>query len=131
EVCGSRYRAAPPPFRAGVADNLHHFGLVVGTLLRDWRPLDRLDAPVHIEADGQRIASGAGRLNLGDPLRVLHWLANRRLPHVPQGWRAGDTVATGACAKVSVPCAATSTVCARFDGLGAVSFNLEALPRSS
>ncbi len=128
EVVENRY--GPPP--AGdlkavgtptlIADQMFHCAAVLGAP-GSWRPLDLVAIRGRIRVDGEVRGEGLGSELLGDPMRVLTWLAGSEVASAFGGLLAGQVVMLGS---VTPPIwlAGPGTVEVAFDGLPpvAVSF---------
>jgi 2-keto-4-pentenoate hydratase len=101
-----------------VADNVLHSALVVGEPVREWRASALPSQAVVAFVDGAEASRGLGSNVLGDPFRVLCWLA-RDLAARGAELRAGDYVTTGCVTAVLRP-ARHSEVSADFGGFGRV-----------
>src|SRR5258705_422574 len=77
-----------------VADNASAGRVVLGSRITPATAVDLRLAGMLLHRNGSPVESGAGAAALGNPVRCLSWLANRRLP--PQrGLRRGDIVVFG------------------------------------
>ncbi len=81
------------------ADFGANVGFMPGEGLTDWRAHDLSQVAVHVDVEGEEVASGSGANVLGHPLNALLWLAND-LAVSGEGLKAGDWVSTGTCAGV-------------------------------
>ncbi|MER6359096.1 fumarylacetoacetate hydrolase family protein [Streptomyces sp. NPDC001634] len=77
-----------------IADNAACAGVITGSPVRFDPASDLAAEQIRAEADGELVATGAGRDILGDPLRALSWLTHR-LPVLGTTLRAGDIVLAG------------------------------------
>lgn len=119
EVAECRFRDADlPPTEGVLADNSGSGYLVLGEALADWRSLDLPSAEVTLYTDGRLRRQGSGADAMGDPLRVLHWLANARAAF-GDGLKAGEVVSTGTCTRM-IPPRAGETYIGDFGPLGQV-----------
>jgi 2-keto-4-pentenoate hydratase len=77
-----------------VADDFFHFGAVLGEERRDVDPRTLRDVSARMAINGEDVGGGTGSDILGDPLRVLEWLARHQKT---QGCplRSGDLVLLG------------------------------------
>ena len=103
------------------ADGGVNIGLVVG----DWVPFhgqDLRDQHVSMFINGELKGSGVGSRALGNPLNVMHWLANH-LSGRQLGLRKGDVVSTGTCTGLD-PVVTGDSVRADFGDLGAVELRI-------
>ena len=82
-----------------MADNGTDGPLVLGPAVERWRDIDRPDIPVTLAVNGKVVREGRGGNALGDPLKVMVWLANRR-SHEGKGMKAGQVVNTGTTAGI-------------------------------
>ncbi|MGE4239445.1 2-keto-4-pentenoate hydratase [Ramlibacter sp.] len=122
EMVASRFDpASGPHLFSSVADNSSHGLLVLGEAVREWKHADLLTSEVTLSVNGEVAAQGRGADLLGDPLEVVAWFANWRAS-VGQPLRAGDLIATGACAKATVN--GPGEVTADFGPLGTASLAL-------
>ncbi len=95
EVAECRFPAAAlPPFAAILADGSGNGRYVLGPRIAVWQDADLADMPVTVTVGGVLRRTGSGAEVMGDPLRALHWLANR-LPRAGTHLRAGEWVSTG------------------------------------
>lgn len=130
EIVENRY--GPPPIGdvAGVgvptmvADGFYHAAAVAGEIREDWRELDLRSVQGRLLLNGQERATGQGAELLGDPLRVLAWLAGSPTAAAFGGLRAGQIVLLGS---VTPPLwlDAPGHVEVIFDQLGAVAVTLD------
>lgn len=103
EVAECRFPAgALPPFPAILADGSGNGRYVIGPRIAAWRDADLPAMAVTVEVDGALRRSGSGAAVMGDPLRALHWLANR-LPAAGAHLRAGEWVSTGTATGMLAP----------------------------
>ena len=102
-----------------VADNVMNSAWVGGRPIQDWSPDLLAGQEVIASINGEEISRGNGAAVLGDPLRVMVWLANE-LAARGESLRAGDAVTTGCCTDVLRP-GANDEVGADFGALGTVS----------
>jgi 2-keto-4-pentenoate hydratase len=100
-----------------VADMAGQAALVLGPPVRRWRMLDLRKLRVRISVGGQIVGEGTGAEALGDPLRVLAWLANHL--RARGGLKRGEIVSTGTCTGFHAAPAASEVV-ADFGKLGEV-----------
>ena len=95
EIAECRFPAAAlPPFAAILADGSGNGRYVLGPRIAAWQDGVLPDMAVTVEVDGRVRRTGGGAAVMGDPLRALHWLANR-LPAAGTHLRAGEWVSTG------------------------------------
>jgi 2-keto-4-pentenoate hydratase len=95
EVSDTRFvRWASQDRMSHVADQLNHGALVIGPGLSDWRRIDPNIQRTTLTVDGEIAANVVGGNPAGDPLRLLHWLANEGATPFG-GLRAGMVVTTG------------------------------------
>jgi len=102
-----------------VADNVMNSAWVGGTPIQDWSPASLPGQEVIASINGAEVSRGNGAAVLGDPLRVMVWLANE-LAGRAESLRAGDVVTTGCCTDVLRP-GPNDEVTADFGPLGTVS----------
>jgi 2-keto-4-pentenoate hydratase len=102
-----------------VADNVMNSAWVGGTPIEDWSPESLPGLEVIASINGEEVSRGNGAAVLGDPLRVMIWLANE-LAGRGESLRAGDVVTTGCCTDVLRP-GPNDEVTADFGPLGTVS----------
>jgi len=100
-----------------VADLSGNGWLVLGAPVKRWRALDLRKEKVRVTVDGKPTAEGTGAEVLGDPLKVMTWLANFLRAY--DGLKAGEVVTTGTCTGF-FQAPETSTVVADFGRLGQV-----------
>jgi 2-keto-4-pentenoate hydratase len=101
-----------------LADNQSNGAFVYGAGLAAWRHLDLVTQPVRLTVDGEVRVERAGGNTAGDPLRLLHWLANHLAEQgTPLG--GGDLVTTGSTTGLLLVPPGTR-VEAEFPGVGAV-----------
>lgn len=115
EIYGSRF-IDPAAVSEGenLADCLANAGLIVGAPASS-APFGEREWDIALDIDGQVEAVHAKRHPVGDPLRLVVWLANR-LNAVGDRLRAGQVVTTGALVLAPIG----REVLARWDGLGSV-----------
>ena len=101
-----------------VADLSGNGWLVLGAPVARWRTLDLRKQKVRVTVDGKAAAEGTGAEALGDPLKVMVWLANFLGAY--DGLKAGEVVTTGTCTGF-FQAPPSSTVVADFGKLGQVS----------
>jgi 2-keto-4-pentenoate hydratase len=77
-----------------LADNQSNGAFVYGHGVAAWRHVDFSRQPVRLRIDGAVVHEGEGGNTAGDPLRLVHWLANH-LSARGASLRAGDVVTTG------------------------------------
>jgi 2-keto-4-pentenoate hydratase len=85
-----------PPIPAILADGAANGRYVVGPEIEDWRQRDLAAMQVTLAVDGKVRRSGSGSEVMGDPLRVVTWLANAR-SRSGDGLRAGEMISSGTC----------------------------------
>lgn len=98
EVVGSRFNgglSGKGPLLT-TSDFGANIGLAVGLWNEDWRGIDLAAHGVEIYVDGQLCEEGQGARALGNPLNVVHWLANKQSQN-KQGLKAGEVISTGTC----------------------------------
>lgn len=100
-----------------VADMAGHGALVLGPPVPRWRALDLRKLRVRVSVGGRTVGEGTGAEALGDPLRVLAWLANHR--RAQGGLKRGEIISTGTCTGFYAAPAASEVV-ADFGKLGEV-----------
>jgi len=98
-----------------VADLSGNGWLILGAPVPRWRTLDLRKQTVRVTVDGKPTAEGTGAEALGDPLKVMVWLAN--FLRAQQGLKAGEIVTTGTCTGF-FRAPPTSTVVADFGKFG-------------
>lgn len=76
------------------ADQQNHGALVAGHAVQNWRAIDPLHQRVILSVDGATRADNIGGNSAGDPIRLLHWMANLGARSLG-GLRAGHIVTTG------------------------------------
>jgi 2-keto-4-pentenoate hydratase len=79
---------------AKLADLLFNGHLIVGPGTRHWRTLDLAQLPITVSVDGEPLIAQHGGNPAGDPLRLIHWLANA-LDAEDGGLVAGEIITTG------------------------------------
>lgn len=95
EVAECRFPAtALPPFSAILADGSGNGRYVLGPRIAAWQDADLPGMEITVTVAGKVRRTGSGEAVMGDPLRALHWLANR-LPAAGAHLRAGEWVSTG------------------------------------
>jgi len=95
EVSDTRFVAWASQDRLShVADQLNHGALVIGPGRRDWREIDPRAQRAILTINDETSADVVGGNPAGDPLRLLHWLANEGARPFG-GLRAGTVVTTG------------------------------------
>lgn len=82
-----------------VADQLNHGALVIGSGRDDWKGFDAEAQRTILSINGRLFADVVGGNPAGDPLRLMHWLANHATSRLG-GLRAGAIVTTGSVAGV-------------------------------
>jgi 2-keto-4-pentenoate hydratase len=102
-----------------VADQLNHGALVIGRGGEDWRRIDPDRQRAILTINGIVSADVIGGNPAGDPLRLLHWLANDG-SRALGGLRAGAVVTTGSVTGVKFV-DAPALAQADLPGLGSVS----------
>ncbi len=119
EVAQCRFRDADmPPIEGVLADGSASGHLVLGQRFEDWRARNLTSAAVALYTDGRLRREGTGADAMGDPLNVLHWLANERAA-LGDGLEAGEVVSTGTCTRM-IPPLPGETHLADFGPLGQV-----------
>jgi 2-oxo-3-hexenedioate decarboxylase/2-keto-4-pentenoate hydratase len=119
EVVEDRYRAYGELDTATlIADDFFHYAGVLGPEEQDFDPRRLVEVSATMEIEGESVGSGVGSDVLGEPLRVLSWLAESAA-----AWgtplRAGEVVLLGSLVQtrwVDAP----SRVVVRNDALGEV-----------
>jgi 2-keto-4-pentenoate hydratase len=117
EICDTRladWETAPAMWR--LADFQLNAGLVWGRGLADARAIDFTGLHAELWIDGEKKKDLAGAHPLGDPARLLPWLA-RHCALRGAELRAGDLVTTGSWTGMDFVFAGSEVV-ARFPGLG-------------
>jgi len=79
---------------AKLADLLFNGCLIVGPGTRHWRTLDLAQLAITVSVDGVPLIEQQGGNPAGDPLRMIHWLANA-LDAEDGGLVAGEIITTG------------------------------------
>lgn len=103
-----------------VADQFYHTACVLGDAALGWRSLDLRAIEGRALLNGEQRNAGRGSELLGDPMRVLAWLAGSDLAATFGGLRAGHVVMLGSVIPpvwIEGPC----EVVMDFDGLPQVS----------
>lgn len=95
EILDTRYARWDITLVDGVADNAACAGVVLGGPVPFDPGRDLAAERITVTADGNQVASGAGRDILGDPLRALVWLTHRLADLGGARLRAGDIVLAG------------------------------------
>lgn len=101
-------------------------GVNIALAVGPWTAFDGRDVRDHsvsVTVNDEPKGHGTGSRALGDPLNVMHWLANH-LSAQGTGLRAGDIVATGTCTGLD-PVKAGDQVRADFGDLGPVTIAFE------
>jgi 2-keto-4-pentenoate hydratase len=98
-----------------LADHQLNFALVLGDACAQFRDIDFGALPVLTRVDGKILRQGVGCHALGNPLRLLPWLANHARHR--GGIAAGTAVTTGAWLGLH-RVEPGSSVAVEFDGLG-------------
>lgn len=106
-----------------VADNVLHSAWITGEARQTWSPADVPAQEVVAYINDEEVSRGTGANVLGDPFRVMHWLANE-LAARGQELRAGDYVTTGCCTAVLTP-QRGDVVRADYGPFGSVAVTLE------
>lgn len=79
-----------PDWKTWVADDFFGAGLVLGTPVTDWQPLDLAATQGEMRINGTKVGQGLGRDIIdGHPLEALVWLANAESSRgrtIPAGW---------------------------------------------
>ncbi len=99
EVVDSRLRDWKMTGPEAIADGACAGAVVVGAGGAAPRAVDLPAEGVTVLVNGNRVATAQGSVALGDPLRVLVWLANR-IADVGRRLRAGDLILTGSLAPI-------------------------------
>ncbi|MGW0753380.1 2-keto-4-pentenoate hydratase [Streptomyces sp. NPDC002587] len=108
EVIDTRFTSWQITIADSIADNASCARVVTGPMMPLGADMDLAAEPLVISLNGTAVATGEGRAVLGDPLRVLVWLAGR-LHRFGEGLRAGQLVLAGA-VHASLPLEARTTV---------------------
>ena len=125
EVAQCRFRNADmPPIEGVLADASASGHLVLGERFPDWQACNLPNAPVTLYTGGTLRRQGTGAEAMGDPLNVVHWLANARAAF-GDGLKAGDIVSTGTCTKM-IPPREGETHLADYESLGKVAVRFSA-----
>ena len=77
-----------------MCDNVFNGYLVTGEIMSDVRGIDFADIPVKLYRNNNQVSQGNSANALGNPLRVVAWLANK-LAEYGECLEAGDIVITG------------------------------------
>jgi 2-keto-4-pentenoate hydratase len=118
EVIDTRFTSWRMTVADSIADNASCARVVTGPTVPLDSGMDLAGEPLVVSVDGADVATGEGRAVLGDPLRVLVWLAGR-LHRFGGSLRAGQLVLAGA-VHASLPLEAPSMVHARSPHLPSV-----------
>lgn len=102
-----------------IADSACAGAVVMGTGGGTLDALDLPAEPVTVAINGTAVATANGSAALGDPFRVLLWLANR-ITDAGQRLRAGDLILTGSLAPIQWV-RRGDAVAVSFEGLGSAS----------
>jgi 2-keto-4-pentenoate hydratase len=95
EISDTRFAAWASQDRPShVADQLNHGALVIGAGSEHWRRIDPQLQRAIVRVNGIVLADVTGGNPAGDPVRLLHWLANDG-SRALGGLRAGMVVTTG------------------------------------
>jgi 2-oxo-3-hexenedioate decarboxylase/2-keto-4-pentenoate hydratase len=103
---------------AMVAGNVWNAGVVLGTLVTDWRARDLARVTARLSINGREIGSGNGGDVMGHPLNALAWLADK-LAAAGTGLRRGMVVMTGSIVPIHYPVSG-DRVSIDISGLGTV-----------
>ena len=77
-----------------MCDNVFNGYLVTGEMMADVRGIDFAEIPIRLWKNGSLASEGKSSAALGNPLRVVAWLANK-LAEYGECLEAGDIVITG------------------------------------
>ncbi|MEX0730157.1 MAG: fumarylacetoacetate hydrolase family protein [Aquisalimonadaceae bacterium] len=125
EVLDSRYQDWDAVDEMSKLADVQNNGLfILGEGVEYWHSLKLEKLPVTLTANGETVRQADGGNPAGDPLRLLHWLANERAAG-GAGLRAGDIITLGSCTGVWYPTPPVEVI-ATFDGLGSARLHLEA-----
>jgi 2-keto-4-pentenoate hydratase len=126
ELVGSRFAAGLDGSGRNLvtADGGANIGFVAGAEVVLAADFDYRPRPCTLEINGQQRAAGSGAMALGDPIRVLAWLANH-LSARGITLESGALVTTGTCTGL-VAVAPGDRLRADFDELGEVTLELVA-----
>ena len=104
EIVGPRYEdPTTVTYPELLADNVANEGLYLGPVVRDALHRSLAAFPVTIRSETHGVVTKQGKHPDGDPLKPLHWLANR-LAELGMPLRVGQIVTTGSyCGIVEVP----------------------------
>lgn len=122
EVIDTRYTGWRITIADSIADNASCARVVTGPLVPLVAGLDLSGEPLVVSVNGTAVATGEGRAVLGDPLRVLVWLAGR-LHRFGEGLKAGQLILPGA-VHASLPLEARTTVHAHAPNLPPVELHV-------
>jgi 2-keto-4-pentenoate hydratase len=89
---------------AMVAGNVWNAGVVLGTLVIDWRTLDLERIMAQLSINGRKIGDGNGGDVMGNPLNALVWLAGK-LSAAGTPLQRGMIVMTGSMVPIQYPVA--------------------------
>ena len=109
-----------------IADMSAHTAFVHGPERADWRAVDAKSHRVSLYRNGAAVREGVGANALGDPLRVLLWVANH-LSRRGESIAAGQVVTTGTCTGIT-PAANADRFTADFGTLGHVEVTIAERP---
>jgi 2-keto-4-pentenoate hydratase len=124
EIADTRFTAWASQDRPShVADQLNHGALLIGPGIDDWRRIDPAQQRALLTVNGTQVSDVIGGNPAGDPLRLLHWLANDGARALG-GLKAGTVVTTGSLTGVQF-LAAPVRARAELPGLGSVEVAIE------
>ncbi len=109
-----------------IADMSAHTAFVYGQERYDWRATDAKSHGVSLYRNGGAVRHGVGSNALGDPLLVLHWIANH-LSLRGESIEAGQVVTTGTCTGIT-PVTHADQFVADFRTLGQVEVTIAEQP---
>jgi 2-keto-4-pentenoate hydratase len=79
-----------------LADGAANGRYVVGPEITDWRDRNLCALPITLTVNGKVRREGTGAEVMGDPIRVVVWLANTRA-RLGDGLKAGELISSGTC----------------------------------
>ena len=98
ELVDCRIRDWQATTAEAVADNALHAGVVLGPFVKPISGFDLIHEGVIMRKNGCLLASACGVEALGNPVRVVTWLANK-LTEIGRELKSGDVVLTGSLTK--------------------------------
>jgi 2-oxopent-4-enoate/cis-2-oxohex-4-enoate hydratase len=122
ELVDCRTKGWKPSIEEAVADNSLHAGFMLGPVMKSPTDFNLTQEGVILRKNGKLLASACGAEALGDPVRVVAWLANK-LANSGRNIKNGEVVLTGSLTEFFFV-EPNDTIDVSFSNLGNIQFSV-------